>query len=54
MGRKYMVAFDGACEPVNPGGIASWGYTVVENGKELMFANGVAGEGTGMTNNIAV
>jgi len=53
MGRKYMVAFDGACEPVNPGGIASWGYTVVENGKELMFANGVAGEGTGMTNNIA-
>jgi ribonuclease HI len=53
MGRKYVIAFDGACEPVNPGGVASWGYTVTENGKEIMFANGVFGEGAGMTNNVA-
>ena len=53
MGRKYVIAFDGACEPINPGGVASWGYTITENGRELMFANGVAGEGPDMTNNVA-
>ncbi len=53
MGRKYVIAFDGACEPKNPGGVASWGYAIMENDKELMSAKGVAGEGPDMTNNVA-
>ncbi len=45
--------FDGACEPVNPGGTASYGWLLKKDGKILKEGSGVVGEGPGMTNNIA-
>ncbi len=45
--------FDGACEPVNPGGTASWGFVVKEDGKTIFEGHGVVGSGDGMTNNVA-
>jgi ribonuclease HI len=53
MTRRLVVAFDGACEPKNPGGIASWGYVILEERRELQARRGVVGEGDGMTNNVA-
>ena len=49
-----IIHFDGACEPVNPGGTASWGYTVKNNfGELLRSGHGIVGKGPGMTNNVA-
>lgn len=45
--------FDGACEPVNPGGTASYGFILKKGKKVLKEGYGVVGEGEGMTNNIA-
>lgn len=46
--------FDGACEPVNPGGVASAGW-VIKDGEGHTLSTGCAfiGEGEGMTNNVA-
>jgi len=44
---------DGACEPINPGGVATWGWVGYWNGKRVRHAHGVVGEGAGMTNNVA-
>jgi len=33
--------FDGACEPRNPGGIATWGFVAFKDGKYLHEASGV-------------
>ena len=53
MAKDYILSYDGACEPVNPGGVASYGYTIELDGTELSFGKGVVGEGEGMTNNVA-
>lgn len=53
MSKKYILLYDGACEPINPGGVASFGYTFILGRSELRFGNGVVGEGEGMTNNVA-
>ena len=45
--------FDGACEPVNPGGTASFGWLLKKDGKIIEEGAGIVGEGDGMTNNIA-
>ena len=45
--------FDGACEPVNPGGTAAFGWLLKKYGKVLQEGSGVVGEGFGMTNNVA-
>ena len=45
--------FDGACEPFNPGGTASYGWILKKDGKELKSGHGVIGSGEGMTNNVA-
>lgn len=57
--------FDGACEPVNPGGTASYGWLVQEvdptapegmadsSWHTLYSGSGVVGTGAGMTNNVA-
>ena len=45
--------FDGACEPFNPGGTASYGWLIKKDGKELKNGHGVIGSGEGMTNNVA-
>jgi ribonuclease HI len=45
--------FDGACEPVNPGGTAAYGWLLMKNGKILREGYGIVGAGEGMTNNVA-
>jgi ribonuclease HI len=45
--------FDGACEPINPGGTASYGWLLKQDKKILKQGFGVVGKGHGMTNNIA-
>lgn len=50
---KYILFFDGACEPTNPGGIASFGFVLRVNGKDIASGKGVVGNGPGFTNNVA-
>ena len=45
--------FDGLCRPRNPGGIATYGYVVYQDGKKVKSGSGVIGSGIGMTNNVA-
>lgn len=45
--------FDGACEPINPGGTASYGWLIKKDGKTLRVGSGIVGKGHGMTNNVA-
>lgn len=52
-GKKITVNIDGACEPVNPGGTASYGFVIKEGNRTLKQGKGVVGEGEGMTNNVA-
>jgi ribonuclease HI len=54
-GEEGILAwFDGACEPVNPGGTASFGVIVkVEDGTVLLREHGVVGKGKAMSNNVA-
>lgn len=47
------IYFDGACEPINPGGTASCGYLVKRDGKVIIQGSKMIGVGKGMTNNIA-
>ena len=44
--------FDGACEPTNPGGTASFGYLIKNNDKIILQGSGIVGSGKGMTNNV--
>lgn len=51
---RVSLYFDGACEPVNPGGVATWGFVIKdEDGDVLDAGHGVVGEGESMTNNVA-
>jgi len=45
--------FDGACEPRNPGGHASWGALVKVDGVEVYAEGGYVGVGDKMSNNVA-
>ncbi len=47
------IYFDGLCQPVNPGGVATYGYVVYRNNEVIKKGYGVIGEGKGMTNNVA-
>ncbi|MFO7968318.1 MAG: ribonuclease HI [Archaeoglobaceae archaeon] len=47
------IYFDGLCQPVNPGGVATYGYVIYQDRKVVKRGHGVVGEGTGMTNNVA-
>ena len=47
------VYFDGACEPVNPKGIATYGYAVYRDGRKIRENYGLVEVGRGATNNIA-
>lgn len=48
------IFFDGACEPVNPGGIATAGWYILgEDGAELVRGHRVVARGAGATNNVA-
>jgi ribonuclease HI len=46
------IYFDGACEPFNPGGTASYGWIIKENNKILAQEGVIIGRGEGMTNNV--
>ncbi len=39
---------DGACQPVNPGGTASWGFVIKRRAQD----HGIVGAGPGMSNNV--
>ena len=45
--------FDGLCRPRNPGGVATYGYVIYRDGKNVKSGYGVIGSGAGMTNNVA-
>lgn len=47
------IYFDGLCQPVNPGGVATYGYAIYRNGRAIKKGCRVVGEGSGMTNNVA-
>ncbi len=50
----WALYFDGACEPCNPGGHATWGWVLYgPDGKERARAGGHACSGDGATNNVA-
>ena len=44
---------DGACEPFNPGGTASYGMVVKRKFTLLLRRAGLVGSGPGMSNNVA-
>lgn len=46
------IYFDGACEPFNPGGTASYGWIIKEKGKILAQEGEIIGSGEEMTNNV--
>jgi ribonuclease HI len=45
--------FDGACEPQNPGGHASWGAVVEIDGQVIFSKHGYVGMGPAMSSNVA-
>ena len=47
------IYFDGLCRPKNPGGVATYGYLIYQDGKKVKSGYGVIGSGAGMTNNVA-
>jgi len=47
------IYFDGACEPINPGGTASYGWLIKKDRKIIAKDAKILGAGKGMTNNIA-
>jgi len=51
--RKVIVYCDGLCEPINPGGIATYGYVIYIDDVRVHDDNGVYGYGEGATNNVA-
>ncbi len=53
---KVTVYFDGLCEPVNPGGIATYGFVIYVDGRVVHSEGGFVGAGylgDDVTNNIA-
>jgi len=52
--REYLAWFDGACEPVNPGGKATFGVVIKNSGGiVLLKEHGYVGQGSKMSNNVA-
>jgi ribonuclease HI len=52
--QGILAWFDGACEPVNPGGTGSFGVVIKgEDGTVLLRDAGVVGKGKAMSNNVA-
>lgn len=51
--RHLTIYTDGLCEPLNPGGVATSGWSVLEDGQEVMYEARYLTEGKGSTNNFA-
>jgi ribonuclease HI len=45
--------FDGACEPINPGGTGTYGFVILRCGEVIDVGRGSCGRGPGTTNNIS-
>jgi len=51
-----MLYFDGLCEPMNPGGVATYGFIVYDHNKKLYEEGGFVGAGMNgedVSNNVA-
>jgi len=49
-----VVYFDGACEPINPGGVATAGWFILDSkGADIAEGHRVIKSGAGATNNVA-
>ena len=49
-----VVHIDGLCEPVNPGGTATFGYVITnDSGGVLARKSGIVGKGPAMSSNVA-
>jgi ribonuclease HI len=44
---------DGCCEPINPGGYASYGLVILKDGKEIFKEGRLAAQGKEASNNVA-
>ncbi|MDQ1280550.1 MAG: ribonuclease [Thermoproteota archaeon] len=51
--KLIRVFIDGLCEPVNPGGVATFGFSVYRDSLKLEEKAGAVGEGSSMSNNVA-
>jgi len=51
--KTYIAYFDGACEPVNPGGTASYGAAIYENQQLVWKCSQIYGRGEHTSNNVA-
>lgn len=51
--RSILAYFDGACEPVNPGGTASYGCAGFLDGAPAWTDWAIIGQGPGFSNNVA-
>jgi len=51
--NRYLLFFDGACEPINPGGTGGYGWLLTQGDIEIINGFGIIGSGPGMTNNVA-
>lgn len=50
----YLAWFDGACQPINPGATATFGFIIkAKDGTVLLKEHGLAGKGITMSNNVA-
>lgn len=50
---KTVVYIDGLTEPVNPGGAATYGLVIYQDGKKIYEEKKFIGEGEGFSNNVA-
>ena len=50
---SIIIYCDGLCEPINPNGIATYGFVVYRDGTRMHEDFGVTGVGQGMSNNVA-
>ncbi len=52
--NEYFAWFDGACEPINPGGTATFGVIIKdEDDTVISEEHGLVGRGDAMSNNVA-
>lgn len=51
--QSYVIHFDGACEPRNPGGVATVGWVVHSGGNRIGSGYREICRGDGATNNVA-
>jgi ribonuclease HI len=52
--RMIVVHIDGLCEPLNPGGTATFGYVIRDDsGSILASKSGIVGKGPVKSNNVA-